>query len=206
MARYGEIKDVQAETWSRNYRYKVSNGVRIAVLTLPKHIPSNITIAGHRVLVSYEGQPMTCYRCHETGHFHQACTVRRRVGQMGHTGTATTWADIAAQGAQGPRQDREAVEEEEQRRVHTESVERDPERESEIHADDERARHQGEQRLRHIPEQEVTGRSDTMKAMLPQTMAPTQTEETQMECEVGRQEKETDETRHRTPITQQYQY
>jgi len=67
MARYGEVKDVQAETWARFYRYNVPNGVRIAVMTLAKHIPSNITIAGHRVLVSYERQPMTCYRCHETG-------------------------------------------------------------------------------------------------------------------------------------------
>jgi len=90
MAKYGEVKAVQAETWSHTYRYKVPNGVRIAVLTLAKHIPSNITIAGHGVLVSYEGQPMTCYRCHETGHFHQACQLRRRVGQMGHTGTATS--------------------------------------------------------------------------------------------------------------------
>jgi len=72
MARYGEVKDVQAQTCARFYRYKVANGVRIAVMTLAEHIPSNITIAGHRALVSYEGQPMTCYRCHETGHFHQA--------------------------------------------------------------------------------------------------------------------------------------
>jgi len=75
MARYGEVKDVQVETWSHIYRYKVSNGVRTAVMTLAKHIPSTITIAGHRVLVSYDGQPMTCYRCHEAGHFHQTCPM-----------------------------------------------------------------------------------------------------------------------------------
>jgi len=71
MAIYGELKDVLAEICARFYRYKVANGVRIAVMTLEKHIPSNITIAEHRVLVYYEGQRMTCYRCHETGHFHQ---------------------------------------------------------------------------------------------------------------------------------------
>jgi len=68
-----------------------------------KHIPSNITIAGHRALVSYEGQPMTCYRCHETGYFHQACSMRQRTREIGHTATATTWADIAAQEAGGTR-------------------------------------------------------------------------------------------------------
>ena len=80
MGRYGEVKDVQAETWARFYRYKVANGIRIVVMTLAKHIPSNITIAGHRALVSYEGQPMTCYRCQETGHFHYACPMRQRTG------------------------------------------------------------------------------------------------------------------------------
>jgi hypothetical protein len=204
MARYGEVKDVQAEKWSRIYRYKVPNGVRIAVLTLAKHIPSIITIAGHRAQVSYEGHPMTYYRCHETGHLHQACPMRRRVGQMGHTGTATSWADIAAKETQRPRQDREAVDEEEQKIVHTESVDRDPERESEKHADDGRARHLGEKGLQHIAEQEVTGRSDIMKVITPQTTAPMQTEETQMGCEGERQEKETDETRQRTPSTQQH--
>jgi len=118
MTRYGEVKVVQAETWARFYRYKVANGVRIAVMTLAKHIPSNITIAGHRALVSYEGQPMTCYRCHETGHFHQACPMRQRAGEIGHTATATTWADIAAQGAGGTRMGREAVDEGERRRIH----------------------------------------------------------------------------------------
>jgi hypothetical protein len=80
MGIYGEVKEVQAETWARFYRNKVANGVRIAVMTLAKHIPSNITIAGHWALVSYEGQPMNCYRCHETGHFHHACAMRQRTG------------------------------------------------------------------------------------------------------------------------------
>jgi len=53
MATYEDVKDVQAETWSRIYRYKVANVVRIAVMVLAKHIPSNITTAGDRVLVSY---------------------------------------------------------------------------------------------------------------------------------------------------------
>ena len=111
MARYGEVKDVEAETWSRIYRYKVSNGVRVAVMKLAKHIPSNITIAGHRVLVSYEGQPMAYDRCHKTDHFHQACPMGRTTGEIGHTVTAISWAVIAAQGTGGTRRGREPVEE-----------------------------------------------------------------------------------------------
>ena len=115
---------MQAETWSHIYQYPVANDIRIAAMTLAKHIPSNITIAGHNVLVSFDGQSMTCYRCNETGHLHQACPMRRRDGETVHTATATSWADIAAQGAGVTRKDREAVEEGTKRRVHTELQER----------------------------------------------------------------------------------
>jgi len=61
--------------------------------------------------------------------------------------------------------------------------EREPEKESKIHADEERSRHPEGKGLRHIPGQEETGRSDTMKAVTPQTSAPTLAAEMQMECE-----------------------
>jgi len=66
-SQYGEIKEIQRQVWSKAYRYKVFSGVRIVVITVMKHIPSHIMIAGHRGLVSYEGQPTTCYGCGETG-------------------------------------------------------------------------------------------------------------------------------------------
>ena len=96
-------------------------------MPLAKHITSNVMIAGYRALVSCEGQPMTCYRCHETGHLQQECPMRQRVGQMWHTSTATSWANIATQGTQVPRQDREAVDEEKQRIIRTQRVDKDPE-------------------------------------------------------------------------------
>jgi len=204
MARYGEVKDVQAETWARLYRYKVANGVRIEVMTLAKHIPSNITIAGHRALVSYEGQPMKCYRCPEKVHFHQACPMRRKTGEIGHNAAATSCVDITARGAGATRRDREAVEEGEQRRVHTLREENESGRESEIHADEEESRHPGGQGLRHIPGQEEIGRSDTIGTVTPQTSAPTPATEIQMEREGVRQEKGTAETRYRAPITKQH--
>ena len=194
MARYAEVKNLQAETWARFYRYKVSNGVRIAVMTLAKHIPSNNTIAGHRALVSYEGQPMTCYRCHETGHFHQACPMRRKAGKVGHNAAATSWADITARGTGATRRNREAVEEGEQRSVHAVREESESERESEIHDDEEESRHPGGQGQRHVPGQEEISRSVTMESVIPQTSAPTPATEIQMECEGVKQEEETRET------------
>jgi hypothetical protein len=59
LAPFGEIRNIQEEKWSNVYRYAVANGVRVAVIALTKHIPSYLTVAGHRVLVSYEGQPQT---------------------------------------------------------------------------------------------------------------------------------------------------
>jgi hypothetical protein len=65
VAQYGDIKSIQGELWSKVYRYAVSNGSKIVTMAL-KHISSNATIASHRVLIAYEGQPMTCYGCNAT--------------------------------------------------------------------------------------------------------------------------------------------
>jgi hypothetical protein len=55
LSRYGEARDIQAETRSRLYRYPVANGIRLAMINLAEHILSHITMAGHIVLVSYDG-------------------------------------------------------------------------------------------------------------------------------------------------------
>jgi hypothetical protein len=59
---YEKTVNIQTEKWSNNYRYSVENGVRQATIQMTKHIPSHLTVAGYRVLLSYEGQPATCYR------------------------------------------------------------------------------------------------------------------------------------------------
>jgi hypothetical protein len=73
MSRFGDVREVLAETWSTAYRYPVANGIRIVVTTLRMHVPSTIMVTGHRALVSFEGQPATCYGCDETGHVYQDC-------------------------------------------------------------------------------------------------------------------------------------
>jgi hypothetical protein len=60
LSNYGEVKEIIHETWSTNYRYPVYNGIRAAQMILTKHIPSHIIVAGYRILISYDGQPMTC--------------------------------------------------------------------------------------------------------------------------------------------------
>jgi hypothetical protein len=78
MSKYGTVKGISEESWSKAYRYSVSNGIRIVELSLKLHIPSNMVIAGTRVIISYEGQPLTCYGCNGAGHQYE-CPQRKKM-------------------------------------------------------------------------------------------------------------------------------
>lgn len=54
LSKYGEVRDIQAETYSRLYRYPVAKVIRLAMITLAEHITTHIAMAGHIVLVSYD--------------------------------------------------------------------------------------------------------------------------------------------------------
>jgi hypothetical protein len=98
LEKYAEVKRIRAETWSRTNRYPVENGIRAASVALVAHIPSHLMVAGHRSLVSYDGQPPTCYGCNEKGHIYMECPKRRRVEVAGEEGRSQSWADVAARG------------------------------------------------------------------------------------------------------------
>jgi hypothetical protein len=83
LAKYGAVQDIQNEVWSRRYRYHVLTGVRIVSMALKTHVPSKTTIAGHRVMVAYEGQPLACFKCNESGHYHQECRSVLNVTRVG---------------------------------------------------------------------------------------------------------------------------
>ena len=102
-----EVKEMQREVCYKAHRYKVFSGVRIVVITLTKLIPSPILIAGHRGLVSYEGQFTICCGCGETVHFNQVCPKRRRVGFETTKEPIVPWADNAVSGNRSLRSDRE---------------------------------------------------------------------------------------------------
>jgi hypothetical protein len=75
LTKYGEVKEITEDACSRNYRYKISNGSRIASMNRKEHIPSHMLVTNKRVLISSEGQPPTCYRYNKTGHQFQECPV-----------------------------------------------------------------------------------------------------------------------------------
>jgi len=90
LASYGEIVSIQDEIWPKAYRYNVAKGVKVIMLKLAKHLPSQINIAGHRALPSYDGQPVKCYGCGDSGHINQACPRRRGGGMVTSDSTPNT--------------------------------------------------------------------------------------------------------------------
>jgi hypothetical protein len=99
LAPYDKIVGIQNERWSKTYRYAVDNGVRQVTMVLSRHAPSHLTVAGQRVLLSYEGQPATCYGCGEPGHMYQGCPARRKLGSARTIATAATYASIITDSA-----------------------------------------------------------------------------------------------------------
>ena len=62
LSSYGEIVSIKDEMWSNAYGYKVANGVKVIRMKMAKHLPSQMNIAGHRALPSYDCQPATLSR------------------------------------------------------------------------------------------------------------------------------------------------
>jgi len=103
LAKYGEVKDIKEELWTKAFGYKVSNGIQIVEMNLKLHLPSHMIIAGHRVLVSYDGQPSTCYACNESGHQYQDCPNRKRRVPPEKISCTSTWADVVMQNTRNTR-------------------------------------------------------------------------------------------------------
>jgi hypothetical protein len=93
---YGTVTDIREEKWARTYRYVVANGIRQVMMSLTKHIPSHLTIEGHRVLISYEGQRTTCYGCGEIGHLYPSCPKRQPMTAETQTRQPNTYASTVA--------------------------------------------------------------------------------------------------------------
>jgi hypothetical protein len=95
LGQYGEIRSIQEETWSNAYRYPAANGIKLISIALKKHIPSYTIIASNRVLISYEGQPLTCYNCNTTDHVFQSCPKRLEKARGRKNEQAATWSQVA---------------------------------------------------------------------------------------------------------------
>jgi hypothetical protein len=100
LSKYGTIQNIADEKWSNTYRYSVGNGIRIVTMDLKVHVPSHLYIDGYRALISYTGQPVTCYVCNATDHIAQECHKRRPKRTDTRPPTKQTWAHIVDKRAQ----------------------------------------------------------------------------------------------------------
>jgi len=57
-------------------------------------------IEGHRALISYEGQPMTCYLCSEQGHQINDCPWRKLPGSQQTSHDRSSWANRIKRGTE----------------------------------------------------------------------------------------------------------
>jgi len=98
LSKYGDVKRVPDEIWSQVYRVRVKTGVRLVDIGLYKHILSNMKIEGHRALISYMGQPMTCYGCSEPGHQTSESPYKRKNGSRKTDHATSTRTNIVKRG------------------------------------------------------------------------------------------------------------
>jgi hypothetical protein len=94
LEKFGTIYGITADQWAKMYRYRVSNGVRLVNMSLKQHIPSHLQIVGIQVLITYDGQPQTCYGCNSADHQYQLCPNRRREVRSMIPHPRTTWVHV----------------------------------------------------------------------------------------------------------------
>jgi len=92
---FGTVLVVIEEMWPKTCIYKISNGARQVTITLTQHIPSQLTVDGHRALLSYEGQPATCCGCGDISRLYPTCPSAK-TGGPGHTTRHMTYATVVA--------------------------------------------------------------------------------------------------------------
>jgi hypothetical protein len=81
---YGKVLEVHDLSWSKAYRYAVSNGIRQATVVMTEHTTSHLTVAGYRVLLTNDGQQAICYGCGNAGHMFQDCSTRQGLNRGEH--------------------------------------------------------------------------------------------------------------------------
>ena len=72
---YGKVKHIRENTIGFGHYSFALSGDRTIFIELEKHIPSYVSIRGQMYNVLYNGQPRTCKKCGNTGHFIAECSV-----------------------------------------------------------------------------------------------------------------------------------
>jgi len=100
MSTYGDVKKAHDKVWAHVYRFEVKTDVRLVDIGRKKRIPSHIKLDGHRALVSYEGQPVTCSRGNEQGHQIHDCPRRKLPGSQQTSNDGNSRANMVKRGTE----------------------------------------------------------------------------------------------------------
>jgi hypothetical protein len=94
LTKYGNIQAVTEDKWCTVCRYNVENGIRVVTMNLKIHVPSHLYIEGYRALISYIGQPVTCYVCNAADHMAEECPkrIQTRRNDTQHTVRGHKWS------------------------------------------------------------------------------------------------------------------
>lgn len=82
LKQYGEVHYVREQVWGPAFAYKgLPSGVRVAKMTLRRHIKSVITINSEKTLVTYKNQPKSCIHSLQPLHSGKSCTENRKAAK-----------------------------------------------------------------------------------------------------------------------------
>ncbi|KAJ4435276.1 hypothetical protein ANN_23854 [Periplaneta americana] len=119
LTRYGVIHSVRNEQWSTAFPFPVNNGIRALKMEVKQNIPGSVPIAGYNAHVTYIGQPILCFVCHEPDHKKGECPRRKTTLPVSVQSRKLLLSDIVmGRSSQGPSTSKEE-------RTMTRPVERD---------------------------------------------------------------------------------
>lgn len=80
LQQFGDVQSVRERVWGDNFACKgISSGIRVAKMTLRKHIKSFIIIQGEQTLITYRNQPQTCKHCSNLAHPGSTCVQNKKL-------------------------------------------------------------------------------------------------------------------------------
>lgn len=80
LKQYGDVHHVKELVWGPTFAYKgVPSGVRVATMTLRRHIKSFISMFGEHTKISYKNQPQSCRHCSQLLHPGKTCTDNKKI-------------------------------------------------------------------------------------------------------------------------------
>lgn len=103
LTRYGVIHSVRNEQWSTAFPFPVNNGIRALKMEVKQNIPGSVLIAGYNAHVTYIGQPILCFVCHEPDHKKEDCPRRKTTLPVSVQSRKLLLSDIVkGRSSQGP--------------------------------------------------------------------------------------------------------